>query len=174
MARELALSILELGHRPLIMWLHTTVNPPADEWDAALETIVDHRAARNVAPSGMCHLVVSDGGAPSAKQRAQLLHAVWKGKPGKIAVVTPVLDNPIKRGVATALTWLNPLSRFYEPSGFRLALQYLDVTEHTDAIWNAYGELAQQLLPSNNALHLISTSVGLPRQPSPARHAERH
>jgi hypothetical protein len=170
MPPELALTILELRNRTLVMWLHTTVDPPADQWDAGIETIVEHRAARKLAPSEMVHLVVSDGAAPNAKQRAHLLHAVWRGTPGKIAVVTTVLTNPIKRGVATALTWLNPLSRFHEPSGFRVALEYLGVTDHTDAIWNGYGELAQQLPPSNT-LRLISTSVGLPRHASPARAA---
>jgi hypothetical protein len=162
MRRELALTILELGNRTVVMWLHTMVDPPTDQWDAAIEAIVEHRAARKLAPSEMRHLVVSDGGAPSAKQRAQLLRAVWEGTPGHIAVVTPVLTNPIKRGVATALTWLNPLSRFYEPSGFRVALEYLEVAHHTDAIWSAYGELAQQLPPSDS-LPMISASVGLPR-----------
>jgi hypothetical protein len=161
MPRQLAMSILEVRGLSLVMWLHTEVDPPADQWEAALAEIVQHRTTRALPGSDSRHLVVSDGAAPNAKQRAQLLRDVWEGEPGKIAVVTTVLSNPIKRGVATAITWINPLSKFYEPKGFRLAVEYLDLGDHIDEVWSAYGELAREL-PPNSTLPLIAASAGLP------------
>lgn len=161
MSRQLLVTTLGLGEVSLVMWLHTAENPPPDEWERGIQEIMSHRVASKIPASAMRHLVVSDGGAPSAKQRGQLVQ-VWEGTPGKIAVVTTVLTNPIKRGVATAITWLNPLSRFYEPRGFRDAVSYLDLEHRIDAIWREYGRLASEL-PATVTLDLIARSVGLPR-----------
>jgi len=118
----------------------------------------------------MRSLVVTDGGAPNTKQRAQLAAAVNQA-PFKLAVVTTVLENPIKRGVATALSWLNPAIRFYVPSQFHDAVHYLGLAAHTDAVWRQYGELASELPRADKTLPLIARATGLPRIVEQASHA---
>jgi hypothetical protein len=88
---------------------------------------------------------VSDGGAPNVSQRSRSLHEVQGGQPSKIAVVTTVLANPIKRGVATALSWVNPSIRFYEPSGVAKALQYLDIVDHASSVKTGLEKLELEL-----------------------------
>ncbi|HEV8246088.1 MAG TPA: hypothetical protein VGP93_09985, partial [Polyangiaceae bacterium] len=100
------------------------------------------------------HLVVSDGAAPSAKQRKQLHTVAWEGKSGKIAVVTTVLSNPIKRGIATALSWMNPGFGFFGPEQFYKALAHIDMTSRENEIWAEYQTLRTQL-PPNATLDLI-------------------
>lgn len=118
----------------VVLWLHTAVNPSDIEWDRACAQIIAWRRAHGSDVERLRQLVISDGGAPNARQRSRSSHDVQAGQPSKIALVTTVLTNPIKRGVATALTWINPSFRFYEPSGILKALQHLEIANHASAV----------------------------------------
>jgi hypothetical protein len=128
----------------VVLWLHTAVNPGDEEWDRACSQIVEWRRAHGSDTGRLRQLVISDGGAPNARQRSRS-RVLQAGQPTKIAVVTTVLANPIKRGVATALTWVNPSFRFYEPAGIAKALQYLDIANHASAVKAEFEKLELQL-----------------------------
>jgi hypothetical protein len=152
---------MSLGDYCLTVWLHTRVDPPGDQFEAALDELTRHRRVRNVSVDHVRSLVVSDGGAPNTKQRAQLTAAL-NHSPSKLAVVTTVLENPLKRGVATALGWLNPDIRFYVPNQFRDAVDYLGLAAHTDVVWKELGAMASELPNADLTLPLISRATGLP------------
>lgn len=153
--------VMSLGDFCVAVWLHTRVDPPAAEFEAGLAEMVRHRKLRNAGADHVRSLVVSDGGAPSTKQRAQLAAAL-DHSPSRLAVVTTVLENPIKRGVATALGWLNSDVRFYEPRAFRDAVDYLGLRVHTDVLWKELGVLASELPRADVTLPLIARATGLP------------
>lgn len=138
----------------VILWLHSSVNPGDEEWDRACSQIAAWRRAHGGDVTRLRQFIVSDGGAPNARQRSRSSHEVQAGQPTKIAVVTTVLTNPLKRGVATALTWVNPSIRFYEPSRVAEALQYLDLAEHATAV-KAGLEKLEPGLGTVNTLRMI-------------------
>lgn len=129
----------------IVLWLHSSVNPSDEEWDRACSQVAGWRRAQGVDVGRLRQLVVSDGAAPSARQRSRSSQEVQGGQPTKVAVVTTVLANPIKRGVATALSWLNPSIRFYEPSAMAMALQYLDIADHASSVKNGFEKLEPEL-----------------------------
>jgi hypothetical protein len=154
--------ILVVDDLTVVLWLHTakdSITPT--EWDEAMSRVVGHIRDHAVSPDRLRSLVVSDGGAPSAAQRADLNERFSRGTVVKNAVVTTVLDNPIKRGIATALAWVNPGFRFYQPSGFLDGVAHLDLAAHRDALWAELVAM-QLLLPPNRTLALIAASQGLP------------
>ncbi len=151
---ELSTSILEHEQFLVVLWLHTDIDPPASQWNTTVASLIELRQARKLAVERIRQLVISDGGAPNAFQRNRLTRDLHDGLPCKLAVVTTVLSNPIKRGIATALSWVNPSVRFYEPSGFLEALEYLDLADELDAIWREYQLLDTRIGPVR-ALRLI-------------------
>jgi hypothetical protein len=112
-------------------------------------------------------LVVSDGGAPNAVQRKQL-SAVVDGKPMRSAVLTTVLSNSIKRGIATAISWTNPQFGFYRPEQVYDALDQVGAGTHTGRIWHELRRL-QRELPENPTLALVAKALRPQdlRQPDP-------
>jgi hypothetical protein len=48
--------------------------------------------------------------------------------------LSTVLSNRLKRGIATAVSWLNPNFRAYPPSEYRLALEHLDLEDHAQQV----------------------------------------
>jgi hypothetical protein len=154
---ELSTSTIEHERFWVVLWLHTDVDPPPSEWDATVARLVGLRQTRRLAVERIRQLVISDGGAPNAFQRNRLIRDLHEGLPCKSAVVTTALSNPIKRGIATALSWVNPAIRFYEPPRFREALEYLDLANEIDAIRQEYQNLQKRLRPVRA---LKSISVG--------------
>jgi hypothetical protein len=142
---ELSLATLRVDRYAVALWLHTENDPPKDEWNAAIDRLIAD--TKDVPTADMRHLVLTDGAAPSAAQRARMHKELAREKPLRLAVITTVLSNPIKRGVATALSWANPQIRFFQPAQARDALQHLDLADHLDALWPQYSTLQQQLPP---------------------------
>lgn len=151
--------ILRLGDLSVMLWLHTHVDPPADQFQEALAELGRHRRQHNVGLARVRSLVVTDGGAPGARQRAQLTTAL-DHSPSRLAVVTTVLENPIKRGVATALAWLNPDVRFFLPDRFRDAVAYLELGIYEDRLWTELCALLSQLPRAEASLSLVARSTG--------------
>jgi hypothetical protein len=142
---EFSVRCIAHPHLLVVLWLHSSVDPPDSQWDPAVERLIEVRRASKATLRDTRQLVISDGGAPNVGQRQRFFRDFSSGLPSKVAVLTTALSDPVKRGVATALSWLNPAVRFYEPPQFEEALAYLDLTSSRAAIWGAYGELQQEL-----------------------------
>jgi hypothetical protein len=156
---ELAFGLLRLKQLSLSISLHTARPVPQAEWDAALAQL------RSLTPGGLDPehtrmLVLSDGGAPDVSQRAQLVE-LWHSAEVKVAVMVPGTRLPEKRGVVTALMWVNPALGMFTPDLFRQALEHLDVRAHEAPIWSELQRLQAQL-PPLRTLQLIAELNALP------------
>lgn len=148
MRAEFLVSVVEHPLYFVVLWLHSEVDPPKEEWDAALERLTVLRRARRLPVDRLRQLVVSDGGAPNALQRRQFAQEFHEDVPTKLAVLTSVLaSEPVKRGIATALSWVNPSVRFFEPREAVEALIYLDLLDQRDAILHEYKRLQFKMRP---------------------------
>ena len=164
---EMAMSVLKRGQLDVLLWLHTTKNPPALEWERACEQIAELKSNSQGDISRIRSLVISDGGAPNSTQRSRLFGDIFEHRACKLSVVTPVLSNPIKRGVATAIGWLNPAFRAYEPVRWPEALAHIDVADQIEGIWPGFEKL-QATLPTIRTLEFIARAAGLKMPPGRA------
>jgi hypothetical protein len=105
-------------------------------------------------------LVVTGGGGPDAIQRAQLAK-VWGGRDLKVAVLVPGLGNPLKRGLMTALSWVNPAMAFFTPDRLREALIHLQHVEELAVVWQELTGLQAQLTQVST-LQRIAQANALP------------
>ena len=152
--------LVPIGDYVVSLWLHNHEDPSK----AFFASAIDEIAAQNFSPAKLRNLVVTDGGAPNTAQRKLLIEGAWRKRPMKLAVVTTVLDNPLKRGVATALSWLNPNIHFFRPETFGEALGHLDLASHARQVWDAYADLQRQMQPIAN-LKMIGSAMGWPMHP---------
>jgi hypothetical protein len=150
---------IEIGGFGVVLSLHTSVNPSAESWLAFLDilraVLKEHRG--NV--DELRGIVISDGGAPSATQRKQVMDVVH-GKANKIGVITNSLDNPLKRGVATAITWLNPAFRAAPPARWSEIFAHLDLQAHVDEVLLEFDTM-QAKLPKVTTLAEVRRLVRL-------------
>jgi hypothetical protein len=144
------------------VWLNTASDPLPADWLQACRAVAESVDAKNGDASSHRMFVVTDGGTPNATQRKQLNRDALRGLPVKIAVVTPVAGtNPIKRGIATAIQWLNPEFRIFEPREVVRALDHIRVTRvQFESIWTTL-TIMQRSLPPNETLRLIAGELGL-------------
>jgi hypothetical protein len=162
---------MEAAHRitryrgyDLSVWLHTENDAPKAMWDQAM------RELAACPTKTLRSLVVTDGYAPDAARRSQLSTEGLRGGRIKSSIVTTVLSNPIKRGVATALTWLNPQFGFFTPEKFDAALAHIGLPDEMDAVWDMLGDLQLTLPPIYN-LELIAKAFHLSPLPFAAKQA---
>jgi hypothetical protein len=160
---EMAFTTLARGPARLVICLHTSVDPPAAEWEnvlsqlsALLAAVPDTRQVRM--------LVVTGGGGPDAIQRAQLAK-VWGRRDLKVAVLVPGVGNPLKRGLMTALSWLNPAMAFFTPDQLREALIHLQHVEELAVVWQELTRLQAQLAQVST-LQRIAQANALPAPPA--------
>lgn len=153
--------LVEVGPYVVSMWLHDESDPPRDFFTGVIEEI----ARKNFTPGRLRNIVVTDGGAPDTNQRKQLIDTAWHKRQMKLSVVTNVLSNPLKRGVATALSWLNPHIHFFAPDRFQAALAHLDLEPHAREVWDVFVRLQREMKPNTN-LGLIAAASGYPRPAS--------
>jgi len=145
MREEMTTSILPHPELQVVLWLHTELDPPDPQWSAAIQPLVRERRARGLTPSQLRYIVISDGGAPSATQRAELFRELHEGQPVRVAAVTLALSNPVTRGIATAVSWVNPGLRFFQPARFQDALTYLDLRDLRREIESEYRNMKERL-----------------------------
>jgi hypothetical protein len=141
----MACTVVQCGGLDVALWLHTAHDPSREHWDLAMHAVLEHMKQNNVPVSRLRNLVLSDGGAPNVRQRLQLHRELWRGQSSKISVVTTALSNPLKRGVATALSWLNPACGFFAPSQIRQALLHVDLAREERAIFRSLAKLQARL-----------------------------
>ena len=151
---ELAITGLRVGRLLVFLWLHTKNDPSDEEWDRAFDLMTVTRRREALPSADVRALVVSDGGAPGGVQRAR----IGRDYPFKSSVITTVLSNPVKRGVATALSWVNPRYFFGAPKDAPRALEHLDLADQWDTLWPVFVELQKQL-PRNEALELTTEAL---------------
>lgn len=151
--------IAKIGRFDVAIWMHTDADPGQAYWDAAVAAVSRYPTTT------LRSLVVTDGFAPSTARRAQLAKEGFRGATVKSSVVTDVLDNPLKRGVATALTWINPHFSFFAPAKFHEALAHLDLADHAAEVWEALGR-GQQAMPPLRNLRAIASARGVAALPS--------
>lgn len=142
-----------------MIWLHTAVDPSPVDWAAGIEKTMALKTQLGLPE--LRSLVVSDGGAPNVAQRGELTHKVFDGKPSKLAVLTNALSNPIKRGVATAISWVNPAFLALPPERWRDAFHHLDLESELDAVVAVLDEL-QKGLPPVKTLTELKQMIGRP------------
>jgi hypothetical protein len=151
---EMGLVFVVCGDYQVALWLHTTQDPPTDQWDAACVRIAELKKKQAGDISNVRVLVITDGGAPNASQRGQLFTDLLEGR-AKSAVVTTVLSNRLKRGVATAIFWLNPNFKAFSPDQFAAALTHLDLVGHGPALIAALQQL-QRSVSTTQTLGLLT------------------
>lgn len=150
----LNVTTITIGSYGVVLWLHGTVDPSREDWERGLHATT--RLCRSLGGdlTKLRSLVVTDGAAPNSAQRKQMSEEVFDDKPYKLAVITNSLDNPIKRGVATALAWMNPTFLAVTPDRWRDALRHLDLADHALPIVRHYQELQKTFQPVDTLAHL--------------------
>lgn len=141
---EMAFEIAQVGRHHVQLWLHTEVNPTAERWDAAIALISAHTAAHPGAP--LPGVVFTDGGAPNAAQR-KTLQAVGKNR---LSVMTTKLQNPVLRGIVTAIRWAYPAIAFFDPRDVKDALGHVGLGGDVDGVLDAMARLQQSVGPNRS------------------------
>ena len=99
---------------------HGSSNPSDEEWKAYLDYyLANERECLRT-------LVVTDGGGPNAKQRAETAKLI-QSAPTRVAIVS---SSTFVRGVATALSWFNKRVQAFSDTEMDRALSYLEVTDN--------------------------------------------
>ena len=112
---ETAFRLTKIGALHVAFWLHTAIDPLLEEWSAACTEL---RALKHRSPaveSSLRTLIISDGGAPDSRQRAELSGIFTVDT--KTSLISNALSNPVKQAlVSLFVTWLNPGLRAYPPA----------------------------------------------------------
>ncbi len=155
---EMAFSVEDRGRLKLLVVMHTAAAPPADEWRRFEELLRKARGPQCIFLDQLRVLVISDGGAPNTHQRHTVQNDIYEGKPVKTALLTNALGNSIKRGIARALTWMNPSFQICAPHDLGAALRHLDLSHDFEAVWSRCCALQAELAPLAT-LKTIATHV---------------
>jgi hypothetical protein len=158
---DAAAQLVKLGGLHVVVWLHTANDPPKNEWDSIFTNLMEYAKTNRVDLKAYRQFVVSDGGAPNAVQRTQTHKMLWREHQVASSVITLPL-NPLKRGIATAIGWLNPGLLFFEPDQIQKALAHVNLSDQIDGLWRTFGELQAQL-PPVKALEMLASSIYRPR-----------
>lgn len=121
-----------------------------DPMDDELAQLLDSLSAQMVQSGTMLERVrlmtITDGGAPTVRQRARI--GEWlAGRHMKVSIVSRDYDNPVKRGITTAVQWINPSLGFFRPTEIHQALAHVDLTSEVPKIWSEYQALERRLGP---------------------------
>jgi hypothetical protein len=101
------------------VFVHTDRPPTAADWS---RVVAEYRKVPNV--KGMRVLVYSDGGAPTAAQRAELLSGMGLAQP-RLAILT---KSVIARIASKAVALFAPELRVFDANQLEAALDYLQLS----------------------------------------------
>jgi hypothetical protein len=149
---EMALADLRIERFLVFAWLHAANDPSDVEWDAAFDRLALVRRREGVPFSEVRSLVISDGGAPGGVHRSRL----GRDFPVQSSVITSVLSSPVKRGIATALSWVNPRFFFGAPKDALRALEHLDLTGQWSRLGPVFAELQEELPPNQTLARVVA------------------
>lgn len=96
--------------------------PTDDEWDSFVATYSGVCDARGKDLSHVTSMAISDGGAPTSKQRQKIAAAVGTDRRLRWVLLS---TSRLARGVAVALSWFQPDFKVYAPEDFHRALRFL-------------------------------------------------
>jgi hypothetical protein len=139
-------AVVELGEIVLGTMLVSELDPPTPEWDQAIEHLIRYLQRHETPVERLRLLTITQGGSPTTRQRAELKVA-FEGRHPRVSVVSAALDSPLKRGIATALQWINPQVGLFAPSQVLEALEYLDLTHAQDKVLQLFLDLERQMRP---------------------------
>jgi hypothetical protein len=103
-----------------MVFVHSEESPSNREWSTLMDAFRNATNLRRIRV-----LVFTYGGAPNARQRAELNDVLGGVRP-PVAVVTP---STLARAVCTAIGWFQPRLRAFAPEELEAALDYLDANE---------------------------------------------
>lgn len=152
----MAASTINLKGLDLVLALHTPEDILAEEYRLYLEMNAKLLQLNGGSPERIRNLVITDGGAPTAKQRGQFSE-VFGGQAVRVAVITTVLTNPVKRGIATAIGWVNPEFKAVPPNQWREAFLHVNMESEVQSVLYEFARL-QAKLPINDTLELVNAS----------------
>ena len=114
-----------------VVLIHGTTAPSESDWSGYLDLV------RSLDPPDLKVrvLVLSDGGAPTPSQRAQLAAAI-KTREGQVEIRCAIItSSTFARGVMNAFRLIRPGYRAFNPSDLGQAFDYLQVSPvHAEAI----------------------------------------
>lgn len=144
------------------VFLCTDAQPPAEEVDAYVNELRRLKLREGAAFWKLCMFIVTDGAAPNTAQRHAILNDVFETRPIKMAAVSCALNKPIPRGIATAISWMNPSFKAFAPAQTAQAFAHLGLTSDIDFVWEQLRALQARLKP-NHTLELMAQAIGRPR-----------
>jgi hypothetical protein len=103
----------------IVVVVHNTLPPLPHEWNHMIEVYKSHPL-----PDLLRCLVFTEGGSPTAAQRADLTTAL----PNKKMPVSVVTQSVLARAAGTAIAWLVPHLRIFSPNDFEKALDHISAT----------------------------------------------
>jgi hypothetical protein len=167
---KMGAQLVAVGDLHVGVWLHTASDPPTDEWTASCRNVVDFARDNRGDLTRFRAFIVTDGGTPDALQRKELFGDALRGHPVKTAVITEAIaTNALKRGIATALSWMNPNFRVFEPTDLPLALAHIDLdVARFDSIGACLASLQVSLEPNATMRRIAArnrraSSIPVPR-----------
>jgi hypothetical protein len=159
---QMGWALVRIGEVGLLAWLHTEQRPPDAEWDSAVAEIARRLdEGDGGSRAALRGFVVSDGFSPNTRQRDMLHEEVCHHVPLRASVVLASMDQPLARGVATALRWINRNYGFFAPEDVDGALAHIGLAGELRALWDVYRKL-QLRLPPVAALGRMGRAKGLP------------
>jgi len=120
-------NMLWFREKNVVLVVHTAAEPSDAEWGAYIAVL------REVRPPDLNIFVVTDGGAPNAKQRAAL-KAYQEGAQPPTAVVS---TSRAVRGVVTAISWFNAHIVAFQPIEIDRAFDHVGVAAKERREWLA-------------------------------------
>jgi hypothetical protein len=162
--KEMSFHVQDIGELSLMVVVHTAKDPPASAWARYEQAIRDERRRAGDNFQRVRTLVISDGGAPDTEQRSRIQNEIWEGRAMKMSLLTNSLSNPVKRGIAVALTWMNQGFKICTPDDLHGALTHLELLHALDSVWATCTRL-QATLPPIGTLEGIARNL---RRPVPA------
>ena len=160
MEAPFAFRMVTMAEHEVGLWLHDANDPSMAQWTDICKQLVEHRRGVSDPGARIRHLVLTDGGGPNAKQRQMLWKETYAGVRIPFVAVTHSLDNPVKRGLATAITWINPVFRAVPPSMAQAALEHVGLLSFPARIVSELQDMEKAFRPiaslSTFAAHLSS------------------
>jgi hypothetical protein len=139
-------NVLLLGDVITGLMLIGPLDPLDSEFTHVMDSLSDTMARAGAQLERVRLMTITDGGAPTVRQRARI--SQWLGgRQMKVSIVSRDYDNPIKRGITTAVQWINPALGFFRPTEIRRAIAHVDLTSEVPRIWKEYEALEARLGP---------------------------
>ncbi len=158
--RGMGIDAISLNGLEVVLVLHTQQDPQPEEWTEYVDLLVKLKKKNTGDVSKMRNIVITDGGGPNAKQRTQVQTEIYGGEPNKVAAISNSLSNPVKRGLATAVSWFNPGFLALPPDKWRNALQHLGLESDTRSILQQFERLQRKIPPVNSLALLLAQEKG--------------